>query len=63
MVSSQTLALFALASKALVLVPGPNLVYIMARSIAEGRRAGIASALGVETGTLVHIAVAAAGFR
>lgn len=59
-VSTHTLALFALASMALVMVPGPNLVYITARSIAEGRRAGVASALGVETGTLVHIGIAAA---
>lgn len=61
MVSPQTLALFALAAAALVIVPGPNLIYITARSLAEGRRAGVASALGVETGTVVHVAVAAAG--
>src|SRR5918992_2213453 len=54
-------ALFVLACIALVVVPGPNLIYITARSLGEGRRAGIASALGVETGTLVHVAAAAAG--
>jgi threonine/homoserine/homoserine lactone efflux protein len=53
--------LFLLAALALVAIPGPNHLYITARSIGEGRRAGIASALGVETGTLVHIAAAAAG--
>ncbi|MES9535862.1 MULTISPECIES: LysE family translocator [unclassified Actinomadura] len=53
--------LFLLAALALVAIPGPNHLYITTRSIGEGRRAGIASALGVETGTLVHIAAAAAG--
>ncbi|MCP9967162.1 LysE family translocator [Actinomadura madurae] len=53
--------LFFLAALTLVAVPGPNHLYITTRSIGEGRRAGIASALGVETGTLVHIAAAAAG--
>ncbi|RJL36267.1 LysE family translocator [Bailinhaonella thermotolerans] len=43
------------------MVPGPNHLYIMARSAAEGSRSGVASSLGVETGTLVHIAAAAAG--
>lgn len=56
-----TFPLFAVASLALVLVPGPNHLYIAARGIAQGRAAGIASAFGVETGTLVHIAAAAAG--
>ncbi|MDP9846306.1 threonine/homoserine/homoserine lactone efflux protein [Streptosporangium lutulentum] len=56
-----TFLIFALASLALVLVPGPNHLYIAARGIAQGRAAGVASALGVETGTMVHIAAAAAG--
>jgi threonine/homoserine/homoserine lactone efflux protein len=55
------LPVFVLASAALVAVPGPNHLYITTRSIGEGRRAGVASALGIETGTLVHVAVAAAG--
>ncbi|GGO11411.1 RhtB family transporter [Microbispora rosea subsp. aerata] len=42
-------------------VPGPNNLYIATRGVAQGRRAGVASALGVETGTLLHIAAAAAG--
>ncbi|MEU0521793.1 LysE family translocator [Streptosporangium sp. NPDC006007] len=56
-----TFLIFMVASLALVLVPGPNHLYIAARGIAQGRAAGIASALGVEVGTLVHIAAAAAG--
>jgi threonine/homoserine/homoserine lactone efflux protein len=61
MPASETLLLFSLAALALVAVPGPNLVYIATRSVSEGRRAGVASALGVETGTLVHITAAAVG--
>lgn len=53
--------LFLLAALALVAIPGPNQLYITARSIGEGRRAGVASALGVASGMLVHIAAAAAG--
>ncbi|MFB4278841.1 LysE family translocator [Nonomuraea sp. MTCD27] len=49
------------ASLALVLIPGPNHLYITARALAQGRAAGLASAFGVEFGTLVHIAAAAAG--
>src|SRR5918992_3532349 len=56
-----TLLLFAATAVALVAIPGPNQVYIVARSIDQGRRAGFASALGVETATLVHVAAAAAG--
>jgi len=56
-----TLVAFAVASAALVAVPGPNLVYIVTRSAVAGRRVGIASALGVETGTLVWIAGVALG--
>ncbi|MBF6328385.1 LysE family translocator [Nocardia transvalensis] len=53
--------LFLLAAATLIAIPGPNHLYITARSIAEGRRAGVASALGVETATLVHVVAAAAG--
>ncbi|GAA2866486.1 LysE family translocator [Streptosporangium fragile] len=61
MVAPSTFPIFTLASLALVVVPGPNHLYIAARAVAQGRRAGVVSALGVETGMLVHIAAAAAG--
>lgn len=61
MPTSQTLALFALASFALIVIPGPNMLYILARGIADGRRAAVVCALGVETGLLVHIGAAAVG--
>ncbi|MFI8503767.1 LysE family translocator [Streptomyces sp. NPDC085524] len=56
-----SLAGFVLASLLLVAVPGPNLVYIVTRSVQQGRRAGFVSALGVESGTLVHVLAAAGG--
>ncbi|MFJ2031154.1 LysE family translocator [Streptosporangium sp. NPDC087985] len=61
MVPTSIFLIFVVASLALVLVPGPNHLYIATRGIAQGRAAGVASAFGVETGTLVHIAAAAAG--
>lgn len=61
MPAPETLGLFALAALALVAVPGPNLLYIANRALADGRRAGLASVLGVETGTLVWACAAAAG--
>jgi threonine/homoserine/homoserine lactone efflux protein len=56
-----TLLLFAASAAVLVLIPGPNLVYIVTRSIEAGRRAGLASMLGVEAGTLTHVTAAAVG--
>jgi threonine/homoserine/homoserine lactone efflux protein len=56
-----SLGLFVLAALALLITPGPAVLYIVARSIDQGRRAGLVSMLGVHAGTLVHIAAAAAG--
>lgn len=56
-----TLILFATAASLLVFTPGPNTLYIIARSVNQGRRAGIVSSLGVEVGTLIHVAAAALG--
>jgi threonine/homoserine/homoserine lactone efflux protein len=56
-----TLLVFAVAASVLVAIPGPNHLYIVTRSIAQGRRIGLASALGVETGTLVHVSAATVG--
>jgi threonine/homoserine/homoserine lactone efflux protein len=56
-----TLLVFVTASAALVAVPGPAVVYIVTRSVAQGRRAGVASALGIEAGALVHVGAAAIG--
>jgi threonine/homoserine/homoserine lactone efflux protein len=56
-----SLALFVAAALALLMVPGPAVLYIVARSVHQGRRAGLASVLGIHTGTLVHIAAATVG--
>ena len=56
-----SLAVFVLAALALLVVPGPAVVYVVARSIHQGRRAGLASVLGIHVGTLVHIAAATLG--
>lgn len=52
---------FAAASIALIVVPGPNLVYIVTQSMSRGIRAGLASAAGVEIGTLVYVLATALG--
>jgi threonine/homoserine/homoserine lactone efflux protein len=56
-----TLAVFAAASLALLLVPGPAVLYVVAQSAGQGRRAGLASVAGIHLGTLVHVAAAAVG--
>ena len=53
--------LFVLASLAVLLSPGPNVLYVMTRSMNQGRRAGVVSVLGLETGTLLQVAGAALG--
>jgi threonine/homoserine/homoserine lactone efflux protein len=55
------LALFVVASLALIATPGQDNVYILTRGIAQGRRAALVSAWGVSAGLLVHTALAAAG--
>ena len=57
----ETFALFSAAALALLIVPGPAVLYVVARSIDQGRRAGLVSTLGVGTGSLVHVAAAALG--
>jgi threonine/homoserine/homoserine lactone efflux protein len=52
---------FVLAGLLLNLTPGPDVLYIVARSTSQGRAAGMVSALGISAGCLVHIAAAAAG--
>jgi threonine/homoserine/homoserine lactone efflux protein len=56
-----TLALFSVAALALIVVPGPAVLYIVARSVDQGRRAGVVSALGIAVGGLVHVAAAVVG--
>ncbi len=53
--------LFLAAGLALLVIPGPAVLYVVGRSIDQGRRAGLVSVLGIGTGTLVHISLATAG--
>jgi threonine/homoserine/homoserine lactone efflux protein len=55
------LGLFIGAALVLLLVPGPAVLYIFARSVAQGRLAGLVSIVGIHSATLVHVAAAALG--
>jgi threonine/homoserine/homoserine lactone efflux protein len=55
------ITLFAAAAAVLVFTPGPNTLYIIARSIQQGRLAGAVSSLGVQVGTFIHMTLAAFG--
>lgn len=59
--STSTLLLFCSAALVLLIVPGPSVLYIVTRSIDQGRRAGFISILGTHAGSLVHVAAAAFG--
>ncbi len=52
---------FIAAALVVLLIPGPGVLYVIARSASQGVRAGLASALGLSIGALVHVATAAAG--
>jgi threonine/homoserine/homoserine lactone efflux protein len=56
-----TFAVFAAAALALIVVPGPAVLYIVAQGIDRGRIAGVVSALGIAAGGLVHVTAAAVG--
>jgi len=56
-----TLLLFALATLLLTVSPGPGVLYVTARSLSQGRRAGFASMFGIEAGEVVWIVAAATG--
>ncbi len=55
------LGLFLAASIALILAPGPDSLYVLARGLGQGRRAGVIAALGSSSGLLVHTTLAALG--
>jgi len=59
--SSQNLVLFAGAAIVLLLIPGPAVLYIVARSVAQGRKAGLVSVLGIHAATFIHVLAAALG--
>ena len=56
-----TLVFFAVATFVLTASPGPGVIYVAARTLGQGRRAGFASMFGIESGEVVWIAAAATG--
>jgi threonine/homoserine/homoserine lactone efflux protein len=61
MPDTATLAVFAVAAVALLVIPGPAVLYIVSRSVGQGRAAGLASVCGIHVGSLLHVAAAALG--
>jgi threonine/homoserine/homoserine lactone efflux protein len=59
--SLSTYSVFLATGLALLVVPGPAVLYVVTRSIEMGRAGGIASVAGITTGTVVHVSLAAAG--
>jgi threonine/homoserine/homoserine lactone efflux protein len=58
---SSTLLLFLGATLLLLVLPGPAVLYIVTRSVTQGRKAGLVSVLGIHAGSLVHIGAAIVG--
>jgi len=52
---------FAIASLALLLIPGPAVIYVLNRSVSDGREVGLAAVAGLELGNLVHVIAASVG--
>jgi threonine/homoserine/homoserine lactone efflux protein len=61
MIPTNELLLFAGAALLMVLTPGPNMIYLISRSICQGHKAGIISLFGIIAGFLVHMLAAAIG--
>ena len=61
MPSAETLLVFAALSLGLALTPGPNMLYLVSRSLAQGTRAGMVSLVGCQAGSLAIMLCAAAG--
>src|SRR5258705_1823115 len=61
MIDSSKFVLFLTAALLLAIAPGPGMLYVLARSLAGGRREGVLSSLGTFVGGMVHVLAAAAG--
>ena len=61
MIDSSKLVLFLTAALLLAVAPGPGMLYVLARSLAGGRREGVLSSLGTFVGGMVHVLAAGAG--
>jgi len=60
-ISHSSLLLFVTGAATLLAIPGPAIMYIVSRSIGQGRAAGLVSAMGITVGTLLHVAAATLG--
>ncbi|SES15239.1 Threonine/homoserine/homoserine lactone efflux protein [Lentzea xinjiangensis] len=61
MPDSTTVLLFVAATAALFAIPGPSVMYIITRSVSQGRAAGLVSVLGMHTGTIPYVLASAFG--
>lgn len=61
MIETSQLIYFVAATVAFTILPGPDMIFVTTQSISEGKKAGIASALGLCTGILFHTTAAAVG--
>ena len=61
MIDASRLVLFVTAAVLLAIAPGPGMLYVLARSLAGGKREGVLSALGTFLGGMVHVFAAALG--
>jgi len=61
MVPLNDILIFALAAFVLVITPGPNMIYLVSRSLTQGKKAGFISLTGVITGFMFHIIMASVG--
>ena len=57
----QSIIAFAIASVALLLIPGPAVIYVLNRSVSDGREVGLAAVAGLELGNFVHVLAATVG--
>jgi len=61
MISGPLLVGFIAAALVVLVIPGPGVLYIVARSVSQGHRAGLASVVGLAVGALVHVVAATTG--
>jgi threonine/homoserine/homoserine lactone efflux protein len=61
MVPAQEILIFAIAAFGLVITPGPNMIYLISRSLTQGKKAGVISLLGVICGFMFHILMVSLG--
>jgi len=61
MLDSTSLLAFVAAALIVLLIPGPGVLYVLARSLSQGQRAGLVSALGLSAGAFVHVIAATIG--